>query len=93
MSVHKVSVLSSGCIERSNSRLTKAEIGAFTGGNTPLEEKHHKEVERYRRTLVSPSSSEETPSAKQKDLPLPIQTNVTESMIPCKSAQIKENEC
>ncbi len=47
VSVHKVKVLSSGCIERSNSRLAKTEIGEFTRVKDHLKEKHHKEVGRY----------------------------------------------
>ncbi len=38
-------------MERSNSRLAKGEIGAFTEVNDPLEEKHHEEVGRYRQPL------------------------------------------
>ncbi|PID93272.1 MAG: hypothetical protein CSA95_08455 [Bacteroidetes bacterium] len=54
VSVHKVSVLRRGCIERSNSRLAKAEKCEFTGVNDHLEEKHHKEVGLYRRALDRP---------------------------------------
>ncbi len=53
MFVHKVSVLRRGCIESSNSRLAKAEIGKFIRVNDPLEEKRNEEVGRYRRTLLS----------------------------------------
>ncbi len=52
VSLHKISVLSSGCIERSDSKLAKAEIGAFTEVNAP-EDKHHEEVGRYRQTLIN----------------------------------------
>ncbi|PID92942.1 MAG: hypothetical protein CSA95_09090 [Bacteroidetes bacterium] len=51
MSVHKVSVLRRVSIERSNSRLAKAEIGAFTRVNDPLEGKRNEEVGLYRQTL------------------------------------------
>ncbi|PID92963.1 MAG: hypothetical protein CSA95_09020 [Bacteroidetes bacterium] len=50
VSVHKVSVLSSVCIESSNSRLAKAEIGAFSKVNDHLEEKHNEEVGLYKQT-------------------------------------------
>ncbi len=53
MSFHKISILRRGCMERSNWRLVKGEIGKFTKVNDPLEEKHHKEVGIYRRTLNS----------------------------------------
>ncbi|PID95109.1 MAG: hypothetical protein CSA95_01105 [Bacteroidetes bacterium] len=40
-----------GCIESSNSRLAKAEIGEFTRVNDHLEEKRNEEVGLYRQTL------------------------------------------
>ncbi len=44
-------ILRSVCIEGLNSRFVKAEIGKFTGVNDHFEDKHHKEVGLYRRTL------------------------------------------
>ncbi|PID94040.1 MAG: hypothetical protein CSA95_04565 [Bacteroidetes bacterium] len=42
--VYEVSVSSRGCIESPNSRLVKAEKGAFIEVNNPFSDKHHKEV-------------------------------------------------
>ncbi|PIE87695.1 MAG: hypothetical protein CSA04_05690 [Bacteroidetes bacterium] len=50
-SVHHVNVLRRGCIEHSNSRLAKAEIGEFTGVNDHWEDKRNEEVGLYRQTL------------------------------------------
>ncbi|PID93648.1 MAG: hypothetical protein CSA95_06980 [Bacteroidetes bacterium] len=53
VSLHKARGLSSRCMEPSNSRLVKAEKREFTKVNDPLEEKYHKEVGFYRRTLFN----------------------------------------
>ncbi len=50
VSVHNVSVLKRGCIERWNSRLVKAETDKITEVNDHREEKHHEEVGRSGRT-------------------------------------------
>ncbi|PID95162.1 MAG: hypothetical protein CSA95_01005 [Bacteroidetes bacterium] len=56
VSVHKISVLRRGCIESSNSRLAKAEIGEFTRVNDHFEDKRNEEVGRYRQPLIMENS-------------------------------------